>query len=59
MSLKAWFEDDRFVPLEDVEGVEEGEVVEIETSTDFSWRGGLKHRDVDSVELQHEIKEMW
>lgn len=59
MSLKARFEDDRFVPLEDVEGVEEGEVVEIEASTDFSWRGGLKQRDVDSVELQHEIKEMW
>jgi hypothetical protein len=59
MSLKARFEDDRFVPLEEVEGIEEGEVVEIETSTDFSWRGALKDRDIGSVELQHEIKEMW
>lgn len=60
MSVKVRFEGGRFVPLEDIEGVKEGEVLEVDISQEeFSWKGSLSSVNKDSVDLQHQIKEKW
>lgn len=61
MTIKTRFRDGAFMPMEKVEEIKEGEVVEIEIKSGkkYSWRGALKNRKETSVELQHKIKEIW
>lgn len=60
MRVKARFEGGSFVPMEDVEGVDEGEVLELSISKEgFSWKGSLKQVEEGSVDLQHKIREKW
>ncbi len=64
MVIKAKFEEGHFVPLdkEELEHLDSGEIVEIEIISDeeeFRWKGALKHIKKSSVELQHEIKNVW
>ena len=64
MAIKVKFESGHFVPLveEEVEDLDNGKIIEIEIikkNKDFSWKGALKHIKKSSVELQHEIKNVW
>ena len=61
MTIKTKFIDGAFMPLEKVEEVKEGDVVDIEIKSikKFSWRGALKSMKVTSVDLQRNIKEIW
>jgi len=61
MAIKTKFKDGVFMPLENVKEVKEGDIVDIEIKSrkKFSWRGALKSINATSVDLQHNIKEIW
>ena len=61
MTIKTKFKDGTFIPLEKVNEIKEGEVIDIEIKPrkNFSWRGVLKNKKESSVDLQHKIKEIW
>ncbi len=61
MTITTKFKDGVFMPLENVKEVKEGDIVDIEIKSGkkFSWRGALKSINATSVDLQHNIKEIW
>ena len=61
MGIKARYEKKSLKLLEDVD-LEEGEFVEVEIKRDVGVEklvGLLKDMDMDSVSLQHKIKDIW
>ena len=64
MVIKARYVDGKFIPLgdNDLGNIDSGEVVELDVTSkkdEIKWKGALKHIKKSSVELQHEIKNIW
>ncbi len=61
MTIRTQIKDGKFMPLEKVKELKEGDVVaiEIKPNKKFLWIGALESRKESSVELQHKTKEIW